>query len=98
MTSKTLRAWVRDTADDVRWAVRRWSDAHPPRQARLVSTVLTPDEVAVYLRSVEYRSVSDRASEDRSVAAWLMGRGESHRLPPAIREAVKIRLDPEAPE
>lgn len=89
---------LREWGEDLRWAVRDWSAAHPPRTYRLIRTVLTPDEAVAYIGSVEYRTAGDYPSDDAAVAAWLLGRGEGDRVPPELREAVKIRLDPEGPE
>ena len=89
----------RHRLDDLRWRVRQWSENHPPQQVRLRQTVLTSDERREFVDSDEYFSTLDSMydwqSEDRAVATWLLARGEGHRVPSELREAVKISLDPE---
>lgn len=80
-------AW-RDRAEDLRWAVHRWSQAHPPRTDRLVR-LLTPAEVVEYAGSAEYRSAYDLATENVAVAAWLTNRGQTDRLPPEFRDGAR---------
>ena len=73
---------LRDWAESFRWAVRDWSQSHPPRTAWLARSVLTTEEKFEFINSTADRSVYDRASQDVAVAAWLTARGQAHRLPP----------------
>lgn len=80
-------AW-HDRVEDLRWAVRLWSEEHPPRTDRLVR-LLTTDESVEYTFSAERRSAHDLDTENVAVAAWLTNRGQADRLPPEFRDGAR---------
>lgn len=81
--------WI-NTKETVRWAVWDWSASHPPQSRRLFHGVLTTEEALDFaLRSPEGvaldadldRKVPTEVQRDAAVAAWLVARGEGHRVP-----------------
>ncbi|GAB2636051.1 hypothetical protein GCM10027169_00220 [Gordonia jinhuaensis] len=83
---RDMKERLRDVAESIRWAVRDWSQAHPPKTDWLARNVLTTDEALEFMNSAADRSTYDRTSQDAAVAAWLTVRGEAHRLPEKFRE------------
>lgn len=79
-----LRSRARDRAEEALWAVRDWSDAHPPKTHQLIR-LLDPDERLDFAFSEERKTVRDHASRDAAVAAWLTRHGRADRIPAEYR-------------